>query len=320
MLLFYFDFLCVYYFLCTISLVKDLFIPSLNVINSSPSDVVSNYRSMFFNNKELLFQKAIPFFIFFEAFYYINSEPNYLHTLFQLPMYFYIGFVIHCCSIKILESYTSYEFNTYNKRILHNNVFMTFNITPVEFYLVYILPFLSFPMIFGMNQLAINIMFYLGLWVMCMNNSNDEGFEYMISSSYSILKLDVIEKFCNTVVEKLSNFHDNNIYPANIDIKDNYTVLDDNELDNVKESDVNNEDDNLNSNEVEETLVKAAESDDNLNNNEVEETLVNEVFENENIDNTSEVQEVNDSNTISDEDFNNSLQEKLNSEEKTKED
>tara|TARA_B100001057_G_scaffold258499_1_gene258600 strand:+ start:925 stop:1452 length:528 start_codon:yes stop_codon:yes gene_type:complete len=175
-------------------------------------------------------------------------------------------------------------------------------------------------MIFGMNQLAINIMFYFGLWVMCMNNSNDEGFEYMISSSYCILKLDVIEKFCNTVVEKLSNFHDNNIYPTNIDIKDNYTVLDDNELDKVKESDVNNEDDNLNSNEVEETSVNATESDvnneDNNLNNEVEETLVNEVFENE----VSEVQEVNDSNTISDEDFNNSLQEKLNSEEKTKED
>ena len=36
------------------------------------------------------------------------------------------------------------------------------------------------------------------------------------------------------------------------------------------------------------------------------------MFENENIDNNYEVQEVNDSNTISDEDFNNSLQEKLN--------
>ena len=33
-----------------------------------------------------------------------------------------------------------------------------------------------------------------------------------------------------------------NIYPTIIDIKDNYTVLDDNELDKVKESDVNNED------------------------------------------------------------------------------
>ena len=204
------QFIYLYSFISVAGLVKDIFFQEVNNIKAeSLQNVVNDYTTICYRNVENI-RGVIPFFVILEIMYYFSNEYSIFSALFQVPIYFYLGYIIHSCvRINLSNDNFPYKLDRHNKHIKNRYVFMALNRDIKELYLVYLLPIVIMPFIFGSNKLTYDILFGLSLiytWAYYMNNLL---VDIWLLNFYEILKLQEVDDFVRLVITKFTNLSNN---------------------------------------------------------------------------------------------------------------
>jgi hypothetical protein len=195
--MFYIHFLYLYSYLSCFGLIKDIFFQEHNTIKVSLEDTVTQYRQLYKQNMLNLSWYLLPFFIFLELVYYASPEYNYFASIIQVPICFYSGYILHGVIKNVMVNNFGHKLDNNNNKIRNVIIFMALNRSAKEIYLLYIVPGLLIPFMFGMNKFTIDIIFHLFIGYVGMYYSNNYYIDYSLSELDKFFNLYIIDRYIN---------------------------------------------------------------------------------------------------------------------------
>lgn len=172
----------------------DIFIPKLRNSKDSLDNIVGHYK--YVSNKvfENLLIKVLPLYLFMELYYYgYESNRSMFVQYLQIILSLFLGHILHMHSIKLMQTNALQKYLTRDENIKYTFAWQTLYIHPVELYVVYLIPPILVPVIFGFNPDIINSIIAITNVLYILRNSNLVCSEYIREE----LEICTIDKLLN---------------------------------------------------------------------------------------------------------------------------
>ena len=191
---FFLYFVGTYLFTSGTCLFIDIFSPELRNSKDSLDNIVGYYKYVSNNVFRNLLVNVLPLYLFLELYYY-GYETNrcifvqYLQILLSL----FLGHILHMHSIKLMQSNALQKYLTRDENIKYTFAWQTLYIHPVELYVVYLIPPILVPVVFGFSPNIINTIITFSNILYVLRNSNLVCSEYIREE----LEIYTIDKLLN---------------------------------------------------------------------------------------------------------------------------
>jgi len=222
-------------------LLVDIFAPQLRNTKDSLDNIVGQYK--YVSNKvfENILVNVLPLYLFLEIYYYgYESNRGIFVQYLQILLSLFLGHLIHMYSIKLMQSNALQKYTTRDENIKYNFAWQTLYIHPVELYVVYLIPPILVPVVFGFSPNIINAIITFTNILYILRNSN------LVCSQYIKEELEIytIDKLLNINVKpsKPQPFEIIEPESSSIDNEHEHDNDNDNEHDNDNKSETNEND------------------------------------------------------------------------------
>lgn len=191
---FFLYFVGTYLFTSGACLFIDIFIPELRNSKDSLDNIVGHYKYVSNRVFENLLIKVLPLYLFMELYYYgYESNRSMFVQYLQIILSLFLGHILHMHSIKLMQTNALQKYLTRDENIKYTFAWQTLYIHPVELYVVYLIPPILVPVIFGFNPDIINSIIAITNVLYILRNSNLVCSEYIREE----LEICTIDKLLN---------------------------------------------------------------------------------------------------------------------------